>query len=165
MCKQQIKLARNCKTKRSWLETILSPWSEILQNSSCVFTAVYEILTALEPALPEEKIQKQVRSTQYQFRVFKNADCFMSLRRRHLDKAVTLLFWLRNSTMQRKKRNVGCCLLPNTRIWDLQWQRLIFYRLSCWVPAVQRSLSWQPNRPSRCAPAYVKNQAIDAVQA
>jgi len=33
-----------------------------------------------------------VRSTQYQFRVFKNVNCFMSLRRRHLDKAVTLLF-------------------------------------------------------------------------
>ena len=61
--------------------------------------AVYEILTALEPALPEEEIQKHVRLTQYQFRVFKNVDCFMSLRRRYLDKAGTLLF--RNSTMQR----------------------------------------------------------------
>jgi len=59
---------------------------------------MYEILTALEPALPEKEIQKHVRSTHYQFRVFKNVDCFMSLRRRHLDKAVTLLF--RNSTMQ-----------------------------------------------------------------
>jgi len=29
--------------------------------------AVYEILTALELALPEEEIQKHVRSTQYQF--------------------------------------------------------------------------------------------------
>ena len=64
-----------------------------LQNSSCVFVAVYEILTALEPALPEEEIPKQVR-------VFKNGDCFMSLRSRHLDKAGTLLFRLRNSTMQ-----------------------------------------------------------------
>jgi len=27
--------------------------------------AVYEILTALEPALPEEEIQKHVHSTQY----------------------------------------------------------------------------------------------------
>jgi len=35
---------------------------------------VYEILTALELALPEEEIQKHVRSTQYQFRVFKNVD-------------------------------------------------------------------------------------------
>jgi len=61
--------------------------------------AVYEILTALEPALPEEEIQKHVHWTQYQFRVFKNMDCFMSLRRRYLDKAVTLLF--RNSIMQR----------------------------------------------------------------
>jgi len=77
MCKQQIKLARNCKTQRSWLETVLSPWSEILQNRSCVYVAVYEIPTASEPAVPEEKIQKQVRSTQYQFRVFKNVDCFM----------------------------------------------------------------------------------------
>jgi len=33
--------------------------------------------------------------------VHKRGDCFMSLRRRHLDKAVTLLF--RNSTMQRYK--------------------------------------------------------------
>jgi len=71
-----------------------------LQNSSCVFVAVYEILTALEPALPEEEIPKQVRSAQYQLRVFKNGDCFMSLRSRHLDKAGTLLFRLRNSTMQ-----------------------------------------------------------------
>jgi len=71
------------------------------KNSSCVCVAVCEIPTALKPALPEEEIQKQVRSTQYQFRVFKNVDCFMSLRRRHLDKAVTLLFRLRNSAMQR----------------------------------------------------------------
>jgi len=76
--------------KRSCLETVLSPWSEILQNSSCV--AVYEILTTLEPPLPDQEIQKQVRSTIYYFRVFKNVDCFMSLRRCYLDKAVTLLF-------------------------------------------------------------------------
>jgi len=61
--------------------------------------AVYEILTALEPALQKEKIQKHVRLTQYQFRVFEDVDCFMSLHRRYLDKAETLLF--RNSTMQR----------------------------------------------------------------
>jgi len=54
--------------------------------------AVYEILISLEPALSEEEIQKHVRSTQYQFRVFKNVDCFMSLRRRYLDTAVMLLF-------------------------------------------------------------------------
>jgi len=53
---------------------------------------MYEILTALKPALPEEEIQKHVRSTQYQFQVFKNVDCFMSLRRCYLDKAVTLFF-------------------------------------------------------------------------
>jgi len=60
--------------------------------------AVYEILAALEPALSKEEIQKHMRSMQYQFWVFKNVDCFMSLRRRYLDKAVTLLFC--NSTMQ-----------------------------------------------------------------
>jgi len=49
--------------------------------------AVYEIPTALEPALPEEEIQKHVRSAQYQFRVFKNVDCFMSLRRRYFHNA------------------------------------------------------------------------------
>jgi len=76
--------------------------------------AVYEILAASEPALPEEEMQKHVRSAQYQFRVLKNVDYFMSLRRRYLDKAVTLLF--RNSTMQRYKGNVGCCLFQNTRI-------------------------------------------------
>jgi len=27
--------------------------------------AIYEILTALDPALPEEEIQKHVRSTRY----------------------------------------------------------------------------------------------------
>jgi len=53
----------------------------------------------LEPALPEEEIPKHVRSTQYQFRVFKNVDCFMSLRSRYLDKTGTLLF--RKSTIQR----------------------------------------------------------------
>jgi len=79
-----------------------------------VCVAVYEILTSLEPALPEEEIQKHMRSMQYQFRVFKNVDCFMSLRRLYLDKATTLLF--RNSTMQRYKGNVGCCLFQNTRI-------------------------------------------------
>jgi len=79
-----------------------------------VCVAVYEILTALEPALPEEEIQKHVRSTQYQLRVLKNVDCFMSLRRCYLDKAVTLLF--RDNTMQRYKVNAGCCLFQNTRI-------------------------------------------------
>jgi len=88
--------------------------------------AVYEILTTLESALPGEEIQKHVHSTQYQFRVFKNMDCFMPLRRRYLDKAGTLLF--RNSTMQHYKGNVGCCLLQNSRIRDLQWC-LILYRL------------------------------------
>jgi len=83
-----------------------------------VCVAVYEILAALEPALPEEEIQKHVHSTQYQFQVFKNVDCFMSLRRRYLDKALTLLF--RNSTMQCYKRNIGCCLFQNSRITDLQ---------------------------------------------
>jgi len=60
--------------------------------------AVYEILTALKLALPEVEIPKHVRLTQYQFQVFRNVDCFMSLRRRYLDKTITLLF--RNSTMQ-----------------------------------------------------------------
>jgi len=66
----------------------------------CVCVAVYELLTALfalELALPEKEIQKHVRSTQYQVKVFKNVNCFMSLHRRHLDKAGTLF---RNSTMQ-----------------------------------------------------------------
>jgi len=36
--------------------------------------AVYEILTEIEPALPEGEIQKHVSSTQNQFRVFKNVD-------------------------------------------------------------------------------------------
>ena len=84
--------------KRSWLQTVLSPWSEILQNSSCVWVAVYKILTVLELALPEEEILKCVQMTYDQFRVFKNVDCFMSLHRSYLDKAVTLLF--HNSTMQ-----------------------------------------------------------------
>jgi len=79
-----------------------------------VCTAVYNLLTALEPVLPEEEVQKHVRSTQYQFRVFKNVDCFMSLRRRCLDMAVMLLF--RDSTIQPNKGNVGCCLFQNTRI-------------------------------------------------
>jgi len=81
--------------------------------------AVYEIPTALEPAMPEEEIQKHVHSTQYQFQMFKNVDCFMSLRKGYLDKAITLLF--RNSTMQRYKENVGFCLFQNSCITDLQW--------------------------------------------
>jgi len=88
---------------------------------------LYEILTALEPALPEEEIQKHVHSMQYQFRVFRNVDCFMSLRRCCLDKAVKLLF--HNSTMQHYKGDAGCCLFQNSCIRDLQWQRMIFYRL------------------------------------
>jgi len=65
-------------------------------------------IAALEPALSEEEIQKHMRSTQNQFRVFKNVNCFMSLRRCCFDKAVTLLFC--NSTMQCYKGNAGCCL-------------------------------------------------------
>jgi len=96
--------------KRSWLKTVLSPWSEILQNSSCVCVAVYEILTAPKPALPEEIIPKHMRSTQYLFEVFKDVECFLLLRRRHLDKAGTLLF--HSSTMQRYKGNAVACSKP-----------------------------------------------------
>jgi len=56
----------------------------------CVCVAVYELvaaLLALEPALPEEEIPKHVRSTQYQFKVLKDVNCFVSLCSRHLDKA------------------------------------------------------------------------------
>ena len=52
--------------------------------------AVDEPLTALLVlvlALPEEEIPKHVHLTQYQFIVFKNVNCFVSLRRRRLDKA------------------------------------------------------------------------------
>jgi len=67
----------------------------------CVCVAAYELVTALlalELALPKE-IAKHMRSMQYQFKVFKNMNCFMSLHRLHLEKVGTLLF--RNSTMQR----------------------------------------------------------------
>jgi len=67
----------------------------------CVCVAVYELLTAflaLELALPKEEIPKHMRSAQYQFKVFKNMNCFISLRSGHLHKAGTLF---RNSTMQR----------------------------------------------------------------
>ena len=104
---------------------------------------------SIRAGIAEEEIQKHMRLTQYQFWVFKNVDCFMSLRRCYLDKAVTLFH---NSTMQCYKGNVGCCLIQNTRIRDLQWQHLIFYQLLFWVTAVQSGLSWQPNRPPRCTP-------------
>ena len=71
-------------------------------EKSLLGVEVYELLTALlavELALPEEEIPKHMRSTQYQFKVFKNVKCFMSSCRNHLDKAETLLF--HNSTMQR----------------------------------------------------------------
>ena len=53
--------------------------------------AVYEILTALEPALPEEEIQKRVFDA-ISISNVKKRGLFMSLRRRHLDKAGRLLF-------------------------------------------------------------------------
>jgi len=59
----------------------------------------FAVLLALELALPQAEIQKHVRSAQYQFKVFKNVNCFMSLRSRHSDKAAMLLF--RNSAIQR----------------------------------------------------------------
>jgi len=83
-----------------------------------VCVAVYETLTTLELALPEEEIQKRKRSTQYQIQVFKKVDCFMSLRRCYLDKAVTLLF--RNSAMQHYKGNAGRYLFQSSRIRDLK---------------------------------------------
>jgi len=73
-----------------------------ISKQLCVWVAVYKLLTALlalELALPEEEILKHVRSTQYQFKVLKDVDSFISLRRHHVDKAGTLLF--HNSTMQR----------------------------------------------------------------
>jgi len=45
---------------------------------------VYELLTALlvlELALSEKENPKYVGSLQYQFRVFKNVDCFISVHR------------------------------------------------------------------------------------
>jgi len=62
---------------------------------------MYELLTALlalDLALPEEEIVKHMRLMQYQLKVFKNVNCFMSLRRHHLDKAGMLLF--HDSAMQ-----------------------------------------------------------------
>jgi len=60
-----------------------------------VCVAVYNLLTALlafELALPEGEIQKHVCLKHYLFKVFKHVNCFMSLHRRHLDKAGMLLF-------------------------------------------------------------------------
>ena len=62
---------------------------------------VHKLLTALlalELALLKEEILKHMHSAQYEFKVFKNVNCFMLLCRRYLDKAGTLLF--PNSTMQ-----------------------------------------------------------------
>jgi len=50
--------------------------------------AVYKLLTvllALELALPQEEIPKHVHLMQYQFKVLKNVNCFLFLRRWHLD--------------------------------------------------------------------------------
>jgi len=66
----------------------------------CGRVAVYELLTALlalELALPDKEILKDVRLAQDQFKVFKNVKCFMSLCRPHLDKARMLFY---NSTVQ-----------------------------------------------------------------
>jgi len=79
----------------------------------CVCVAVYQLLIALltlELALPEEEMPKHVRSTQYQFKVFKNVECFRSLRRRYLDKAGTLLF--RNTEQRQKGKAVACSKPP-----------------------------------------------------
>jgi len=107
--------------------------------------AVYELLTALlalELALPEEEIPKHTRSTQYQSKVFKDVNCFMSSRRRHLDKAGTLLF--HNSTMQGQKGNEGCCPFETTRIRDLavtSFDNLSLALMLSSLLAVQRGLS------------------------
>jgi len=70
---------------------VLSPWREILQNSSArawQCTGLWQLFFHLS-----WHYQKKFRNmTQYQFKVFKNVNCYMSLRRRHLDKAGTLLF-------------------------------------------------------------------------
>jgi len=164
MFKQKIKLARNCKTKRSWLETVLSPWSEITKQLLRVRGSVWDSdsITA-EPALSEEKIQKQVRSTQYQFRVFKNVDCFMSLRRRHLDKTVTWWFRLRNSTMLEGK----CRLLPVPKHPHLRPAVTALDILSALILRTfgAKESVMTAKQTSRCAPTNVKDQAIDAVQA
>jgi len=97
-----------------------------ITKQHCVCVAVYEllaVLVALELAQPEEEIPKHVRLTQYQFKMFKNMNCFMLLRRRYLDKAGMLF---RNSTMQRLKENAVCCLFQTIRIRDLQWQPWYF---------------------------------------
>ena len=58
-----------------------------------VCVAVYKLLTALlalELSPSELEILKHMWSMQYQFRGFKNMDCFISLHRHCLDKAVML---------------------------------------------------------------------------
>ena len=44
--------------------------------------SVRAVFACMELALPEEEIPKHVPSMQYQVKVFKNVNCFMSLRRR-----------------------------------------------------------------------------------
>jgi len=64
-------------------------------NTALRVCGVYKLLTALlafELALPEVEIPKRVCSMQYQFKVFKNVNCLMSLRRCHLDRVAMLLF-------------------------------------------------------------------------
>jgi len=69
----------------------------------CLCVAVFKLLTALlalKLAPPEKEISKHMGLMQYQFKVFKNVNCLISLRRRHLDKAGTLFH---NSTMLEHK--------------------------------------------------------------
>jgi len=97
------------QNNRNWTLCPLAMKQNITKQL-CVCVAVYELLTALlalELALSEEEILKHMRSTQYQFKVFKHVNCFMSLPRRHLDKKGTLFH---NSTVQHWKVNVECCL-------------------------------------------------------
>jgi len=64
-----------------------------------------------------------------------------------------LMLLFHNNTMQRYKGNVSCCLFQNSRIRHPAVTEfdILSALVQCWVPVVQKGLSWQPNRPPRCA--------------
>ena len=84
-----LRFAAVCPSLSKFLATCLCVGGSIRASDS---------FACMELALPEEEIPKHVRSTQYQFREFRNLGCFMSLRKGYLNKKGALF---RNSTMQR----------------------------------------------------------------
>ena len=114
-------------------DCVLSPWSEVLQNSSA---CAWQCMNFWQLCLHW--------SWHCQRRKFRNT-CFR--RNINLKCSKTWIVSCHSASAISTRERRGCfvitlysvwiecrCLFQTTRLTDLQWQRSIFHRRKCWIP-------------------------------